>query len=106
MQIKCTCDHFAHTTGRGAGIGINVIIHQQRILHNEALIRNAHFVGIELTSFGTLLLFVETLQFVRRNKQLSAIMKEEYNVFSIDVFLSGMVLLLGLALIYFMIATG
>ena len=82
------------------------IIHQQRILHNEALIRNAHFIGIGLTSFGTLLLFTETLQFVRRNKQLSAIMKEKYHVFSIDVFLSGMVLLLGLTLIYLMMATG
>jgi putative membrane protein len=58
---------FAIITG---GIAIDKgfeIIHQQRMLHNEALIRNAHFVGIGLTSFGTLLLFLETLQFVRRN---------------------------------------
>jgi putative membrane protein len=92
-----------------AGIAIDKgfeIIHQQRMLHNEALIKNAHFVGLGLTSFGTLLLFIETLQFVRRNKQLSAIMKKGYGVFSIDVFLSGMVLLLGLTLIYLMIASG
>jgi len=97
---------FALITG---GIAIDKgfeIIHEQRILKNEALIKNIHFIGIGLTSLGTLLLLAETLQFVKRNKQLSAIMNQKYHIFSTNLFLSAMVLLLGLVLDYLMIAPG
>jgi putative membrane protein len=68
-----------------AGIAIDKglqIIHEQRMMKGEAWVQNAHFVGLALTVSGTFLLLIETIQFVKRSRQLSKIKKSVFNLFS------------------------
>ena len=92
-----------------AGIAIDkgvAFIHEKRVLENAALIKNAHAVGISLTSFGSLLLLVETFQYVRRSRQLAAMKNVRASFFSPGLVLSMLVMLLGIVLIYLMTVSG
>ena len=92
-----------------AGIAIDkglAIIHEQRLLRNEALIKNGHAAGLFLTSFGTLLLLVETLEYIKRSKQLAAMKMTRSLFFLTNVVLAFLVFLLGVVLIYLMLLTG
>lgn len=88
-----------------AGLAIDkgaAYIHEQRIAVNKAFMNNAHGIGIFLTSLGTVLLLVETIQFTRRNKQLAAMKKANTSFFSTSWVLSVMVMLLGFIMVYLM----
>lgn len=92
-----------------AGVAIDkgmAYIHEQRVTQDIALVKNAHFIGLFLTSFGTILLFVETYQFIRRNKQLAALKLTKAPVFTASVILSVLVLVLGGVLVQLMLTTG
>lgn len=91
-----------------AGIAIDkgmAYIHDKRVLENKALLQSGHALGITLTSFGTVLLLIETFQFVRRNRQLAVLKNTKPSYFSSGAALSALVLVLGLVLIYLMIVT-
>jgi putative membrane protein len=92
-----------------AGIALDKgleFIHQQRLLTNKALAENGHIIGIMITSFGVVLLLLETIQFVRRSRQLANLRKATYSFFSTNFILAALVIITGIALIYLMIATG
>jgi len=92
-----------------AGIAIDKgleFIHQQRLINNEALAENGHLIGITITFMGMTLLLIETLQFVKRSKQLALLRNAAAAFFSTNVALAALVMLTGIALMYLMIATG
>ena len=91
-----------------AGLAIDkagAYLHSQRVAKNEALVSNTHAVGIFLTSFCTVLLLVETFQFIKRNKQLAAMKMGKATFFSAGSVLSFLVLFLGIVLIVVMLTT-
>jgi len=91
-----------------AGLAIDAassLIHQQRLLHNIALVRNGHLIGIFLTTSGLLLLVVETLYYLKRSKQLSMIKKGKLKWFIPGLALSLIVFVLGLFLVVMMFFT-
>lgn len=78
-----------------AGVALDngmAYLHEQRVAQDIALLKNAQFIGLFLTSFGTILLFVEIYQFIRRNKQLVALKLAKAPVFTSSVMLSVLVL--------------
>ncbi|ULQ53188.1 DUF202 domain-containing protein [Flavihumibacter fluvii] len=92
-----------------AGVALDkglAIIHEQRLLKNEALVKNGHFIGLFLTIFGTLLLLIETYTFIRRNRQLAAMKMVKASFFSTGAILSFLVLFLGFVLTSLMIYSG
>ena len=92
-----------------AGIAIDkgfAYIHEQRVQKDMAMVQNAHFVGLFLTSFGTILLLVETLQFVKRSKQLALMKMRKAYIITASSTLGILVLLLGFLLVYLMLTTG
>ena len=92
-----------------AGIAIDKgleIIHRQRLLTNKALAENGHIIGIMIKSFGVLLLVIETIQFVKRSRQLARLRRITYSFFSTNFILAALVIITGIALIYLMVATG
>jgi len=92
-----------------AGVAIDkgmAYIHEKRVEQDIALVKNAHFIGLFLTSFGTILLLVETYQFIRRNKQLAAIKLAKAPILTASVILSVLVLILGCVLVQLMFTTG
>ena len=92
-----------------AGLAIDkaaAYIHDQLVLQNKAFTKNAHGVGIFLTSFGTILLVIEAIQFIRRRKQLSAMKMAKNTYFSTPTILVSLVIMLGIVLTILMITTG
>jgi uncharacterized membrane protein YidH (DUF202 family) len=92
-----------------AGIAIDKgleIIHQQRLLKNEAIAENGHIIGILITSTGVLLLLIETVQFVNRSRQLASLRNAHSSFFSTNLTLASLVILTGIGLIYLMLGSG
>lgn len=95
------------TSGLAIDKGLEIIVDQKLISHKSliGLANTGHIIGIILTASGTLLLVAETLQFEKRSKQLATIKKEKNSIFTTTLFLSILVMFVGLALIYVMIST-
>lgn len=92
-----------------AGIAIDKgieFIHQQRLLTNQAIVQNGHVIGIVITSSGILFLLLETIQFIKRKRQLAIIKNATTSFFATSVILAVLVMLTGFVLIYLMITTG
>ncbi|MFI5155726.1 MAG: DUF202 domain-containing protein [Chitinophagales bacterium] len=95
------------TSGLAIDKGLEIIA-EQKLLSHKALIglaNSGHIIGIILTTSGTLLLLAETLQFERRSRQLAMKKKEKFPNFTTTLFLSILVMLVGLALICVMLST-
>ena len=91
-----------------AGIAIDKgleIIHRQRLLTNKALAENGHIIGIMITSFGVVLLLLETFQFVKRSRQLARLRRITSSFFSTNFILAALPIITGIALIYLMMTT-
>lgn len=92
-----------------AGIAIDKgleIIHRQRLLTNKALAENGHIIGIMISSFGVMLLLLETIQFVKRSRQLARLRRVTSSFFSTNFILAALAIITGISLIYLMIVTG
>jgi putative membrane protein len=92
-----------------AGLAIDkgvAFIHQQRVESGTAWIKNAHFIGLSLTSAGTILLLVETAQYIMRTRQLAKLRKARFYFLSPGTVLSFLVILLGFSLTLLIILTG
>ena len=95
------------TSGLAIDKGLEIIV-EQKLLSHKALIglaNSGHIIGTILTASGTLLLLAETLQFEKRSRQLATMKKEEFPIFTTTLFLSILVMLIGLAIIFVMIST-
>jgi len=91
-----------------AGIAIDKgleIIHRQRLLTNKALAENGHIIGIMIKSFGVLLLVIETIQFVKRSRQLARLRRTTSSFFSTNFILAALAIITGIALIYLIMTT-
>ena len=92
-----------------AGVAIDkgmAYIHEKLVAQDIALVKNAHFIGLFLTSFGTVLLLIETYQYVKRNKQLASIKQGKAPLFTPGLILAILVLILGIVLVQLMLSTG
>lgn len=86
-----------------AGIAIDkaaLYVHEPRVEGDSAFVNNAHTIGIFLTSIGTVLLLIETIQYIRRSKELAILKKGKPSILSTATILSLLVLLLGCVLLY------
>lgn len=92
-----------------AGIAIDKgieFIYDQRLIANNTIVENGHVLGITITSIGVICLFLETIQFVKRSKKLAALKNKTTLIFSTNLLLAILVSIIGIILIYLMLATG
>ena len=92
-----------------AGLAIDkgfAIIHQKRLESGDAWIKNAHVVGLSLIIFGTVLLLIESFQYIKRGRQLAVLKKAGFAFFSPGIILASLVILLGLVLTFLIIYFG
>lgn len=60
----------------GSGVALDKgteAVHKARIESGDALVRNAHMIGIYLSVAGTLLMIINTWMFIRRSRTLAQI---------------------------------
>jgi uncharacterized membrane protein YidH (DUF202 family) len=60
----------------GSGVALDKgteAVHKARIESGDALVRNAHMIGIYLAVAGTLLMIINTWMFIRRSRTLAQI---------------------------------
>jgi putative membrane protein len=81
-------------------------IHEQRMASGTAFSKNAHVIGLTLTTAGTILLLIGTIQFVKRTRQLAKMRKRKFYSIPAAGILSCLVILLGLTLTALIIITG
>ena len=93
------------TAGLAIDKGVE-IIHSQRLASGEAWVKHGHFVGLVLTSASTVLLLAESIQFVRRSRQLAAMKKAKFHFISTGLTLAILVMLLGFVLTYLILNFG
>ena len=89
-----------------AGLAIDrgaEFIHQQRITEGIAFTKNAHIIGISLTSIGTFLLLFQTVNYIFRSRQLAKMKKGRFYYITSAIFLSFTAFLLGSVITYFLI---
>ena len=89
-----------------AGIAIDKgleLIHEARLVRGDALFRNAHAIGISLTSIGSVLLLIESIAYIQRSRQLARMKNKKSFAMSTPIVLSLLVFLLGIILTYFLI---
>jgi uncharacterized membrane protein YidH (DUF202 family) len=79
------------------------LIHEARLSKGDALFRNAHAIGISLTSIGSILLLIESNAYVHRSRQLARMKNKKSLAMSTPIVLSLLVFLLGISLTYFLI---
>jgi putative membrane protein len=80
------------------------IIHSARLEAGTAWFRHAHLTGIILTMLGTLVMAFETIYFVKRSKQLYRMRGATHWRVPSGLIVSILVFLLGVLLVYFILA--
>jgi putative membrane protein len=78
-------------------------IHEKRLKTGEAIFKNAHIIGILLTSIGSALILLQTAIFLIRSYQLVKMRKGRYYFLSASVILSLASFLLGCVITYFLL---
>jgi uncharacterized membrane protein YidH (DUF202 family) len=76
-------------------------IHNSRIQQGTAFFKEGHIIGLFLTVTGTLLLAVETFQYMRRFNQLRKMRGEKPRWITTSLVSALLVILLGISLSYF-----
>jgi uncharacterized membrane protein YidH (DUF202 family) len=64
----------------GSGVALDKgieAVHEARIESGDALVRNAHMIGIYLSVAGTMLMIINTWRFVRRSRSLAQMKKSK-----------------------------
>lgn len=76
------------------------IFRAKRITEGTALVRQAHFTGLLLTLSGTVLMIVATMYYLKRRRELAKRRHAKLSWYPPGIFLSLMIFLVGLTLIY------
>jgi putative membrane protein len=76
------------------------VFHQERLQEGKALLRNGHVTGLVLISSAALLLFMETVYYIRRSGELARMRSRGVGLFSPGTILSILIFLAGIVLIY------
>ncbi len=77
-------------------------VYERHLLKSQEVLKSGHIIGIFMSLAGLLLLIFETINFVKRSRELSDLKQVQFSFFSIYIQLSILVMLIGLALIYLM----
>ena len=85
----------------GGGIALDKGIeamHEARVESGNALVQNAHFVGLTLSMAGTVLMILTTWNFIRRSRSLAKMKGGKPLLIPHGAFASFLIILLGAAI--------
>jgi uncharacterized membrane protein YidH (DUF202 family) len=85
----------------GSGIALDKgidAVHKSRIESGDALIQNAHFIGLSLSVSGTIMMMITTWYFIYRSNQLAKMKGGKPYILHPGAFASCLIILLGLTI--------
>lgn len=85
----------------GSGIALDKgidAIHKSRVESGDALIQNAHFIGLSLSVSGTVMMIITTWYFIYRSNQLAKMKGGKPYKLHPGAFASCLIILLGLTI--------
>ena len=88
-----------------AGLAIDkgfAALHEARMVSGEAWVKNGHFAGLVMTSSGTLLIIIVTINYLMGMKALNKMKGTKRKLYDPGLILSVLITLIGFLMLYFM----
>ena len=88
-----------------AGLAIDkgfAALHEARMVSGEAWVKNGHFAGLVMTSSGTLLIIIVTINYLMGMKTLNKMKGTKRKLYDPGLILSVLITLIGFLMLYFM----
>ena len=88
-----------------AGLAIDkgfAALHEARMVSGEAWVKNGHFAGLVMTSSGTLLIIIVTINYLMGMKALNKMKGTKRKLYDPSLILSVLITLIGFLMLYFM----
>lgn len=79
------------------------VVHAARLASGEALIKQAHVVGVSLTIVGTLIMLAETIYFYKRTRILKQMRGANTVFFPSGLIVSILIFLIGVAIVFMLL---
>jgi len=89
-----------------AGLAIDkgfAALHEARMVSGEAWVKNGHFAGLVMTSSGTLLIIIVTINYLMGMKALNKMKGTKRKLYDPSLILSVLITLIGFLMLYFMV---